>query len=353
VSGTLTELTVKAGDTVAAGTVLARIDDTDARSAVTAAQTQVDNAQEAVTRAEASSTQSSQASTCTANAAFRLDASPGTSAPASPSPSASTGSPTNPQPSAPGHATTTAPGGGGAPRTGSTGGADGCPTGGAGSTGNNRGATTSTDSLFSAQQQLNNALHTLAQQQTKLAGTVITAPVAGRVLSVGGVIGSSESPSSTGFIVLAGTSDVAVKAQFTEAEVPKLALGQHAKITLPNLADQEFTGTVTQIDPAGTISSKLVRYAALIAFDKLPETLLFGQTANVAVVTASSTDVVAVPVTALTDRNGSTATVTVRTSSGTGHRTTQRTVQVGLLGDVSAEITAGLSEGEEVLTVGR
>jgi multidrug efflux pump subunit AcrA (membrane-fusion protein) len=340
VSGTVTELNVKVGETVEAGKVLAKIDPAEVQSAVDAAQTQVTNAQDAVTRAEASSTQS--ATACQANAAFKIAESPSESpsASASPSPSAtaSSAAPT-------GTATTRATGGAGAPTGGGTAG-DGCSTAG---TGGSNARTSSGDSLLSAQQQLNNAEHNLAQQQAKLAGTVITAPVAGRILSIGGVIGSTASVSSSGFIVLAGTNDIAVRAQFTEAEIAKLAVGQSAKITMPNLANQEFTGTVLQIDPAGTIATRLVRYAALISFDKLPETLLFGQTANVAVITSSATNVLYVPATAVTKRNGSTATVIVHNQS----RNERRTVQIGLRGDVYTEIQSGLTEGDEVLSVGQ
>ena len=342
VSGTVTELNVKVGETVEAGKVLAKIDPTDVQSAVDSAQTQVTNAQDAVTRAEASSTQS--ATACQANAAFKIEASPSESASpsSSPSPSTTTSSAT------PTGTTTTRANGGGGGTTGGNGGngANGCSTTG---TGGSNGRSSSGDSLLSAQQQLNNAEHNLAQQQAKLAGTVITAPVPGRILSVGGVIGSTASVSSSGFIVLAGTNDIAVRAQFTEAEIAKLAVGQTAKITLPNLANQEFTGTVLQIDPAGTIATKLVRYAALISFDKLPETLLFGQTANVAVITSSATNVLYVPATAVTRRNGTSATVIVHNQS----RNERRTVQIGLRGDVYTEIQSGLAEGDEVLSVGQ
>jgi multidrug efflux pump subunit AcrA (membrane-fusion protein) len=345
-SGTITELDVKPGDTVTVGQVLARIDATTAQSAVDAAQTQVTNAQDAVTRAE--STTTSTASTCQAAAAYRIDASPSASASASASPSASASASASATSSPTGASHSTGPGGsstGGG--TSHATGAAGCAAGG--SSNNRAGSSSTSDSLLAAQQQLNNAEHTLDQQKTKLAGTVISAPVAGRILSVGGVIGSTASTSSSGFIVLAGTNDVAVKAQFTEAEVAKLAVGQTSTITLPNLASQVFNGTVLEIDPAGTISSKLVRYSAVISFDKLPDTLLFGQTANVAVITESAANVLYVPGTAVTGRNGSTATVMVHAQSGN----VRRTVQICLRGDVNTEIQSGLAEGEEVLSVGQ
>ncbi|MEV4507670.1 HlyD family efflux transporter periplasmic adaptor subunit [Dactylosporangium sp. NPDC049525] len=299
-SGTLTELNVKPGDVVAAGMVLARIDATAAQDSVTAATESVDSAQDALDRAE------------TAQAAA-------TSTPtATPTRSAGTGTQTGTQ-------------------TGGQGGAN--PGANTGANGNS--VQNASDNLLSAQQRLNNAKLTLVQANAKLAGTVITAPVAGKVLAVNGTVGSNAGSS---VITLAGTGDVVVKAQFTEAEVAHLKLDQVARITLPDNASAKYDGKVIQIDPAGTVSNRLVRYAALVSFDKVPDTLLYGQSATVAVVTASVDDVLSVPSTAVHDGK-----VVVRVNG----RDEERSVETGLRGDVNTEIKSGLAEGDEILTAGR
>ncbi|MGI5179741.1 efflux RND transporter periplasmic adaptor subunit [Dactylosporangium sp. CA-152071] len=289
-SGTLTELNVKPGDVVAAGMVLARIDATAAQESVDAAEESVDSAEDALDRAE------------TAQASA-------TSTP-SVSPSASR-----------------APGSGGGGQNPGT--------------GNQNSVQNASDNLLNAQQRLNNAKLTLTQANAKLAGTVITAPLAGKILAVNGTVGSAAGSS---VITLAGTGDVVVKAQFTEAEVADLKVGQVARITLPDNASAKSDGKVIQIDPAGTVSNRLVRYAALIAFDTVPDTLLYGQSATVAVVTASVDGVLSVPSTAV--RGG---VVVVRVNG----RDEERKVATGLRGDVNTEITSGLAEGDEILTAGR
>ncbi|MET7422369.1 HlyD family efflux transporter periplasmic adaptor subunit [Dactylosporangium sp. NPDC005555] len=288
-SGTLTELTVKPGDEVAAGVVLARIDATSAQESVDAAQESVDSAADALDRAQ------------TAQA----------SATSTPSASASA---------------SRAPGGGGQQQQGANSG---------------NAVQNASDNLLSAQQRLNNAKLTLTQANAKLAGTVITAPVAGKILAVNGTVGSNAGSS---VITLAGTGDVVVKAQFTEAEVAHLKLDQVARITLPDNASAKYQGKVIQIDPAGTVSNRLVRYAALISFDKVPDTLLYGQSATVAVVTASADGVLSVPSTAVHDGK-----VVVRVNG----RDEARAVETGLRGDVNTEIKSGLAEGDEILTAGQ
>jgi RND family efflux transporter MFP subunit len=219
-------------------------------------------------------------------------------------------------------------------------------------TGNSGGSqsrgNTSTDALLTAQQRLNNAKLTLTQANAKLAGTVITAPIAGKVLSVTGAIGGQ---AGSNFMTLAGTNDIVVRAQFTEAEIAHLALKQPAKITLPNQQGSSFTGSVIQIDPAGTISNRLVRYGAIIAFDKAPDGLLYGQSANVVVTTSSVDNVLYVPSTAISNRQDSGGTTTGTVSVvGAGGKIERRTVQLGLRGDVNTELKSGLAEGDQVLT---
>ena len=328
-AGTLTEVEVKAGDLVAAGQTLAKIDPTDAQASVDSAQSRVDDAQTAVDRAEAT-------------AALPACPTPTTPPPATPGPSGSPGA--SPKPSA--------TGGGG----GGTGGTGGGGTGGGG-TGGGRGGATPTcttpgkppinDNLLASQQQLNNAKLTLTMAQAKLAGTTLTAPIAGRVLSVGGKVGNHEAPGGTGFIVLGDISNLAVSAQFSEADVGRLTVGQVASITLPNRTNP-LPGKVSQIDPAGTVSGRLVRYGVLIAFDSVPDDLLLGESATVLVTTATATDVLYASSAAVRGVSNGTGTVTVRTN---GHDE-QRTVTVGLRGDQYTEITSGVSVGDQLVLTG-
>jgi multidrug efflux pump subunit AcrA (membrane-fusion protein) len=321
-TGTVTELDVKPGDNVTPGQTLAKIDATAAQAAVDSASQAVTSAQDAVDNATAEL--NATPSPCPSTPPSTHSSAPSTR------PSGSSTRP-SPSPSAAPRTVTVVPAATTSPRA-------------CGTQANRAGGSSGgTDALLSAQQRLNNAELTLRQAETKRDGTVITAPILGKILSVAGPIGSSAGSS---FIVLAGTSDVVVRAQFTEAEIAHLALKQPAKITLPDQAGTAYTGTVIQIDPAGTVSNRLVRYGALISFDTIPSSLLYGQSADVAVTTQSVSDVLHVPSTAITDRKGGSGSVFVQVN---GHLE-KRAVQLGLRGDVDTEVKSGLAEGDEVLT---
>jgi HlyD family secretion protein len=350
----VTELDVKPGDTVSAGQVLARMDGAAVADEVNAARSSVDSATDALTRATSSGT-------CVTPAGWHSpqpspSASPSPTAPASPPASSPGSTPSGSTSPGPGHGSGSAGGGAHGPTGGQAGraGGRGAAGGSAGSGGDSRsgragggsgcdsasGRWSGSDGLLSAQQQLANANLALTLAQDKFAGTTITAPVAGKVLSVGGTVGAQQSPGSTGFIVLGGVTDTAVTARFSEADVARLAVGQPATVTLPNQDGKEIKGRVSQIDPAGTVSGRLVTYGVTIGFDQPAADLLLGQSANVAVVTSSATDVLYLPSTAVRG-----TTVTIRS----GGQDRKRTVRVGLRGDRYTEVTSGLREGDEVV----
>jgi multidrug efflux pump subunit AcrA (membrane-fusion protein) len=289
-TGTVTEVDMKAGDAVKVGQVLAKIDPTDAQAAVDAAESRVSDASDALDRAEA-------------DAALPA------------CPSASSGSSRGGAGPAAAAATPT------------------CTTAGR--------SQSSSDPVLSAQQQLNSANLTLEQARRTLAGTTIAAPVAGRVLSVAGKVGSTASPGGTGFVVLGDLSTLGITAQFSEADVTRLAVGQTVSIALAD-RDTPLPGKVSQVDPAGTVSGQLVQYGVVVVFDQVPADLLLGESGTVTVTTASATDVLYVSSAAVTGVSGGSGTVVVR--SATGEET--RTVQVGLRGDQYTEITGGLAEGD-------
>jgi multidrug efflux pump subunit AcrA (membrane-fusion protein) len=145
--------------------------------------------------------------------------------------------------------------------------------------------------------------------------------------------------------VLGGLADVAVKASFTEADIASLKLAQSASITIADGDTQEYAGAVTQLDPVGTVSGRLVKYGATITFADPPKNVLLGQTVNVIVTTSAATDVIYVPSAAVTGVHDNTGTVTVRTSAGEA----ARSVDIGLRGDLYTEIRSGLAEGDVVL----
>ncbi|MFJ8830868.1 efflux RND transporter periplasmic adaptor subunit [Micromonospora aurantiaca] len=202
------------------------------------------------------------------------------------------------------------------------------------------------------------------EAEAGVAGTRLTAPMAGTVVAVNGTVGSSSgggssgnpsggsggqqgagtSSTASGFVDLADLTHLQVGAAVAEADATRLKSGQAATVTWNALSGARATGKVTAIDPQATTSNNVVTYPVTIGLDELPTGAKPGQTVTVSVVTGTAQDVLLVNSAAVSG-SGDRRTVTVVTE--TGEET--RRVQVGLAGNQAYEITSGLAEGERVV----
>jgi HlyD family secretion protein len=328
VAGTVESVTVRPGTLVTAGQELASIDDSDAAEAVASARDTLADARDALDQARGDA--DTTGAGCGIAPAAYATGTPAPTTSATPPPTR-TGSPAEtPRPtrtSVP--ARTTAPARTpAAPTTTCTG-------------GDQQGSRQSAggDAVLSARQRVNQAEVALAEAEDDLEGTTVTAPIAGRILSVSGRAGSRVSAGSA-FITLADVFDMQINADFPEADADRLAVRQNATVLLADRAGVTFSATVVQVDPVGTSDGTMVRYGVVLSFDDAPGDLLVGQSAAVRVTTGAKQDVLRVPSTAVHDVAGSTGTVLrggVRVPVG-----------IGLRGDRYTEVTSGLAEGEAV-----
>ena len=174
----------------------------------------------------------------------------------------------------------------------------------------------------------------------------IIAPAAGTVTDTNGTIGEIVGP-STVIVSLMPDAKLEVKVNVSEDNVVKVAVGDSVAIELDAFpAGIVFNGTVSEIDPAATIVGGAVYYETTILFAKDYPGIRPGMTANAWIETASSSDALVVPMSALAS-TGTSTTVTVLEN---GVPIT-RAVTVGIKSqDGMAEILSGLSAGEKVVT---
>ncbi|GAA4937601.1 efflux RND transporter periplasmic adaptor subunit [Actinoplanes utahensis] len=349
VSAEVETVMVRAGTTVTAGQVLATVDDTDAAEAVADAEDALDEARDRLDEARDAATSTSAAATpagCDVAAAYTIGASASPSATASPSLTVASPVPARTataNPTATGTRTakptataTRRPGSGGSGDCSATGGSTGSTGGGSGA---RNGVGSGTDAILSAEQRVNAAEVTLEEAEERLDGTRITAPIAGKVISVSGRVGSAAESGST-FITLADVYDMEISADFPEADADRLAVTQKAVITLADRAGETFGATVAQVDPVGTSDGTLTRFGVLLSFTEAPGELLVGQSAGVRVTTGSQENVLRVPSTAVHDVKGD-GGIVLRGGA-------EVPVRLGLRGDTYTEIVSGVAEGDAV-----
>ena len=162
----------------------------------------------------------------------------------------------------------------------------------------------------------------------------------------GGASASSSSSASTGstFLTLADLSTLQVKVGFAEIDAVKVTTGQPATVTISALTGTQLTGNVVGVDPIATVVSNVVTYNALVSIAGPPATLKPGMTASVTVQVASRPDVLAVPTAAIQTQGGA-SFVNVDQAG----KPVLTPVTTGLQGDSTTEITSGLTAGQQLL----
>ena len=191
--------------------------------------------------------------------------------------------------------------------------------------------------VLQAQQSVDNA-------QAQLDAATLTAPIDGTVIAVN-IAAGVDAPSGDA-IQLIG-KDMQVTADFSESDIPSLAVGQKASVSV-TATGAVLDGTVTSIDPIAATSgnSSVVSYAVTVDVGPVPDKVMSGMSAQVAVTLAESDDAVAIPAIALV---GSSGNYSVRVLDSSGALTVQP-VSVGLVTSSLAEIQSGINVGDTVVT---
>jgi len=217
--------------------------------------------------------------------------------------------------------------------------------------------------LASARAGVVNAQIAVETAQKALDDTLLRAPIAGTVASVGGTVGTAESGggnsavssssssssgsgggTSTGFVTLTGLTGMQLVAGFAETDTANLRVGQAATVTVDALPTTELAAHIIAISGDATSSSGVVTYNVTFALDRTEPGLKSGMTANVDVIVSEADNVLHVPTAAVTGR-GSNASVTVLRSG----KQVRVPVVAGLAGDSSTAILSGLKNGETVV----
>lgn len=198
---------------------------------------------------------------------------------------------------------------------------------------------------------------TVSTASLALDRTTITAPIAGTVVAVVVDEGQTVSAANTAptIVKLANLDTMVVKAEISEADVVHVHQGQEVTFTILGEPDEAFPAVVRDVEPApaeietsDTISTdEAIYYNGLLDVENPDHTLRIGMTTQVSIILAKAEDVLTVPAAALQSTPQGYAVELLDPATGTA---TARPVEVGLNDGVTAEITSGLAEGDEVVT---
>ncbi len=245
-------------------------------------------------------------------------------------------------------------------------------------------------SVQSARASVQNAQSNLAKANKDLGRTAVVAPMDGVIslmnVKMGERVVGSNMMAGTEMMRIADMSKIEVRVDVGENDVPKVKIGDNALITIDAYNERKFKGVVTQIassntnaaSAAASSSTDVTQYKVYIRL--LPESYMDligkgsfpfrpGMNASADIQTETHTDVLTIPINAVTTRDRSDSTENVKTLStddsktknydsldvvvfvvGKDNKVRRQVVKTSIQDINYIEITEGLKEGDEVVT---
>ncbi|MBZ4412242.1 efflux RND transporter periplasmic adaptor subunit [Myxococcus faecalis] len=230
--------------------------------------------------------------------------------------------------------------------------------------------------LASARQLLARNVAVVEQAQTDLSRTTMFSPIDGNVIELSREVGERVRGSELAedvVMTIAALSAMEVKFEVGEHEVVHLKPGQPADVTLDALEGQTFAGSVVEIAQKALIKNEgteaeVTSFPVTVALDMRPPGVLPGMSAEARISAETRSDVVLVPIQAVTVRAERTlpdykepieggALKARRTESlakvvfvvDAANKAQVRRVQTGIASDTELEILSGLNDGDRVV----
>ncbi len=191
----------------------------------------------------------------------------------------------------------------------------------------------------------------LAYQATQ--DSFVTAPVAGTVHNLDGVVGSlvsavpitGQTTAAPVVILLTGETTRTVKTTVNEVDINKIKVGDTVSITFDAVKDKTFTGKIIQADEFGTNVQGVINYTVFASVDDGNGLIKPGMTANLSIDTNKHEQVLTVVNAAIRPYKGAKA-VQVLNKKG---KLEYVTVTTGIKGFDRTELTSGVTLGQKVI----
>jgi HlyD family secretion protein len=207
-------------------------------------------------------------------------------------------------------------------------------------------ATTLNNSIAQKENDIQLAEKSLKDKEDILSKSTITTPISGVVTALDVKNGGTD------------TSKMQVTLAVDELDINKVQIGQTATVKIDDIEGKNFTGTVESIAQSGTTTNNVTTYDVVVTINN-PEGVKIGMNANVTIAVTSKSNVLTVPVEAITEKDGKNYVMVQdkqsSTSTGKGapnNVTAGKFVEVktGLKNKTLVEITSGVTEGQVVMT---
>ncbi|MBL7150137.1 MAG: efflux RND transporter periplasmic adaptor subunit [Candidatus Pacebacteria bacterium] len=198
------------------------------------------------------------------------------------------------------------------------------------------------DSLYQAQINQARAQAQLLENQIK--DSLLKSPTQGQITKINKKVGE-QSMLGDSIVSLLPVVPFTIEADIYEEDVVKINIGNPVDISLVAFPEQSFKGKVISIEPAEKIIEGVVYYQITIAFEKLPEGVKPGMTADLVIKTASKENVLIIPEDAIQKKDSKQIAEVFKDGISE-----DREIETGFFGtNYMVEVISGLEEGEKVI----
>lgn len=173
---------------------------------------------------------------------------------------------------------------------------------------------------------------------------VVTADCDGYIVTLDAMEGMTYEK-DTQFCTIADSESLQLKVEIDELDIDGVAVGQSADVVFDAFEDETYTGTVEKISGVGTNTGGVTTYTVTIALAG-DTRLKDAMSATATITTDTAENVLLIPVDAVQTTDGQRYVQVVK--DGT---VTETPVTLGLVNAEYAEVTEGLTGGEEVVLV--
>lgn len=225
--------------------------------------------------------------------------------------------------------------------------------------------------LEAQRHQVTQAQAALEQAMDERSKTVITAPMEGKItrlaVEVGEVALASTFSRETGLLMtISDLSVMQVDVQVDETDVVRLEFGDSAEVTIDAFPDTTFIGVITKIAQSARIAAasagadQAVDYNVEITLTNPPEQILPDLSATAKIITDVRSQVLSIPIIALTVREHTPISTEVSPQDTTTVDTEGvfliqdgtaqfRPVEIGIAGEEHFEVLSGLADGDSIV----
>jgi len=198
------------------------------------------------------------------------------------------------------------------------------------------------NSLYQAQ--INQARAKIQLLENQIKDSHLKSPTQGQITKINKKVGE-QSMLGDSIVSLLPVVPFTIEADIYEEDVVKINIGNPVDISLVAFPEQSFKGKVISIDPAEKLIEGVVYYQVTIAFEKFPEGVKPGMTADLVIKTASKENVLIIPEDAVQEKDSKIVVEVLK-----DNLIEEREIKTGLKGSNNlVEVISGLKEDDKIL----